>query len=152
MLPKLIGARIAAPLVAFALALVACSEAEEDLAPVGAGTTDTVRTTSALASPALSPPPDPFITENGYRQLIPVTRGANLCEADGSVMMLDGRIVGEPYGPPSFAVSPDEAVYHKDGSLFNEPVLVGTPVNRRPDGKLEAGWRHCEFIPDSTGP
>jgi hypothetical protein len=149
---RVVGTLTAVPFLGLVLILASCSGVEGE-AQTGTGSVDGLRTSPATV-PSPSPPPDPTITETGIRHLIPVQGGGysglNLCEADGSVPVLSGRVVGPGHGPPSFTATPGEAVYHKDGTLADDPVLTTVPVNRRPDGKLEAGWRHCEFIPDAT--
>lgn len=155
--PRVVILQTAALLFSVFLILSACAGAEEEASPAGVGPTDPSLPTILKSSPTASPPPDPFITDTGIRILIIVdggdtTSGVNICEADAQVDVLNGVVLAVAKAPAAFTASVGEPVYRADGTLFSEPVFMSVEVNRRPDGKLEAGWRHCEFIPDNPEP
>jgi hypothetical protein len=106
-----------------------------------------------LATPTM--PPNPFITETGIRMPILATReewaAASVvsCEADAQVELLDGKARAVTMGPPGFQVTPGEPVYSSGDQTFGLPgVLLHAPVRRSADGRLVAGWRHCEMMPE----
>ncbi len=138
--------------------LVACTS--EESAPESMGSADlgsTLPPQSGAPSPTV--PPDPFITETGIRVGIIVdTEGGGsgliMCEADAQVDVLNGKVVKLTKAPASFHVTPGEPVYSSSGGqAFGLPgVLLPQAVYRAPDGKLIAGWRHCDYVPEPTQP
>jgi len=145
----------AVPLIGLALVLAGCIQTEEEAA-LPAGGSPAEPSQAAITSPTATPPPDPFITETGIRAEIivdgPLGSGTNVCEADAEVYILNGAVVAVNRAPATFAAGAGEPVYRKDGTLASEPVFVSMPVNRSPDGKLQVGWRQCQFVPDSPEP
>lgn len=110
---------------------------------------------TAGASTTPSPPPNPVVTESGIRVPIVGTtmRGwpavEVVCEADGYVSVLDGKVVATVDGPSGVEAEIGEPVFDSKGDPYVESIYLGTAAYRDDAGRLITSWRRCEHRAES---